>query len=47
MLELLEGVQPFVRKEALLADQVQVIWEVLPNAVEILEFILVIIQIFC
>ena len=47
VLELLEGVQPFVRKEALLADQVQVIWEVLPNAVEVLEFVLLIIQIFC
>ena len=46
VLELLEGVQPFVGKEALLADQVQVIWEMLPNAVEVLELILLVIQVF-
>ena len=46
MLELLERVQPFVRKEAFLADQVQVIWEVLPNTVEVLELILVVVYVF-
>ena len=47
VLELLKRIQPFVRKDALLADQVQVIWEVLPNTVEILELILLIVQVFC
>ena len=46
VLELLEGVQPFVRKEALLADQVQVIWEVLPNTVKIIELILLVVSVF-
>ena len=41
-----KDVPPFVRKGALLADQVHVIWEELPNVVEVLELIMLVIQVF-